>query len=160
KALGQPLARAALAMALIDPLAFAAIDLLVPLDLADRGASTLQISAALAAGAALGAVAGPVGGRLVDRVGAARVGLIGGLLIAAAPLPLAPGLPVNAELAFLTLLSPLFAAAGAALYPLASMGADAARIAHVVVNAFLGACWAIAFTVAPLAAGAVADVAG
>jgi MFS family permease len=156
----QPLARAALAMALIDPLAFGAIDLLVPLDLSHRGASTLQISAALTIGAALGAVAGPLGGRLVDRIGAPRVGLLGGCLVALTPLPLALGPPVGAELAFLVALSPIFSVAASAMYPLASQGADAARVAHVVVTALLGSCWAIGFTVAPLAAGALADAAG
>jgi MFS family permease len=152
--------RAALAISLIDPLAFGTIDLLVPLDLGHRGSSTAAISAAFAAGAVLGAIVGPIGGRVVDRVGPAPVGFAMALVIAATPLPLAAGLPVGAELGMLVLFGPIFAVAAAALYPLASLGADAARVAHVVVNGFLGAAWAAGFTVAPLLAGAIANAAG
>jgi MFS family permease len=160
RAAGNRFARAALAMSLIDPLAFATIDLLVPLDLGHRGTSTAAIAAALAAGAALGAIVGPLGGRLVDRVGPAPVAFAVGAVIAATPLPLAAGLPVGAELAMLVVLGPVFAVAAAAIYPLASLGADAARVAHVVVNGVLGAVWAAGFTVAPLVAGGIANVAG
>ncbi len=158
--LRQPLARAAFAMALIDPLAFATIDLLVPLDLGRMGVSTAAIAAALTAGAALGAVAGPVGGRLVDRLGAGRVGLAMAALIAAAPLPLAFGLPAGGQLATLVVFSPVFAVAAAAMFPLASSGADRAGVAHVVANGLQGAGWAIGSTVTPLAVGALAHTTG
>jgi MFS family permease len=157
RAAGDRFTRAALAMSLVDPLAFGTIDLLVPLDLGHRGSSTAAISAAFAAGAVLGAVVGPLGGRVVDRVGPAPVGFVMALVIAVLPLPLAAGLPVGAELGMLVVFGPVFAVAAAALYPLASLGADAAGVAHVVVNGALGAAWAAGFTVAPLLAGAIAS---
>jgi MFS family permease len=160
RALRNPLARAALAMALIDPLAFGAIDLLVPLDLGAHGISTVVIAGALTTGAVLGAIAGPIGGRVVDRIGAPRVGLATACLVALCPLPLAVGLPTWTELAVLVIVSPIFAVAAAAMYPLASAGADGARVAHIVVNGLMGAGWALGFTVAPLVAAAIAQVIG
>lgn len=155
--LRQPLARAALAMAVIDTVAFATVDLLVPLDLGDLGASSTMIALALTGGALLGAILGPPGGRLVDRAGPGRVGLAMGLAITAFPIVLAFGLPEWGQLTVLVLGGPVFAVAASAMYPLASAGADRARIAHVAVNGLLGACWSIGFAVTPIAASLVAD---
>ena len=93
-----------------------------------------MIAAALTGGALLGAILGPPGGRLVDRVGAGRVGLAMGLAITAFPIVLAFGLPEWGQLAMLVLGGPVFAVAASAMYPLASAGADRAGIAHVAVN--------------------------
>jgi MFS family permease len=155
--LRQPLARAALAMAVIDTVAFATVDLLVPLDLGDLGASSTMIALALTGGALLGAILGPPGGRLVDRAGPGRVGLAMGLAITAFPIVLAFGLPEWGQLAVLVLGGPVFAVAASAMYPLASAGADRAGIAHVAVNGLLGASWSIGFAVTPVAASLVAD---
>ena len=157
RALRNPLARAALAMALIDPLAFGSVDLLVPLGLGRGGTSTFAIAAALTGGALLGAIAGPLGGRLVDRIGPTRVALPLACTIALVPIPLAFGPPAWAQLALLVVLSPVFAVAASAMFPLGSAGADAAGVAHIVVAGMSGACWAAGFTVSPLLAGAIAD---
>jgi MFS family permease len=155
--LRQPLARAAVAMALIDTFAFGTIDLLVPLDLGHLGASTAAIAAALTAGALLGAVVGPPGGRLVDRLGAGTVGLATACLIALFPVVLATGLSRNGLLAVLVIGGPVFTVGAAAMYPLSSAGADRARIPHVAVNGILGAAWATGFTIAPVAASLIAS---
>ena len=155
----QPLTQAALAVAVIDPLAFGAIDLLVPLDLGQLGVETAVIAAAITAGAVLGAIAGPIGGRAVDRVGAAVVALGATTCIACAPLLLAPHPGTGLQLGLLVVASPVFAVAGAAIFPLSSAGADAAGVAHVVVNGLQGAVWAIGFTAAPLAVGLLAHAA-
>jgi MFS transporter, DHA1 family, solute carrier family 18 (vesicular amine transporter), member 1/2 len=157
RAARQPLSQAALAVALIDPLAFGTIDLLVPLGLGRHGSSTAAIAAALAAGAVLGAVVGPIAGRLVDRHGAPRFALAAAATTAVSPLLLAPGPPAGVQLALLVVFSPVFAVAAAAIFPLASAGADAAGVAHVVVNGLQGAVWAVGFTAAPLAMGALAS---
>jgi MFS family permease len=156
-ALRQPFARAAVAMSLIDTVAFGTIDLLVPLDLGDLGASTALIAAALTSGALLGAVVGPPGGRLVDRVGAGQVGLATALMIAVFPVVLAFGLPRDGLLAVLVVGGPIFTVAASAMYPLASAGADRAGIPHVAVNGFLGASWAVGFTLAPVSASLIAS---
>jgi MFS family permease len=155
--LRQPLARAALAMAVIDTVAFATIDLLVPLDLGHLGASSTRIAAALTGGALLGAALGPPGGRLVDRIGPGRVGLAMALVIAAFPVVLAFGLPEWGQLSILVLGGPVFGVAASAMYPLASAGADRAGLAHVAVNGLLGASWSIGFAVTPVVASLVAD---
>jgi MFS family permease len=156
-ALRQPFARAAIAMALVDTVAFGTIDLLVPLDLGHMGASTALIAAALTAGALLGAVVGPPGGRLVDRVGAGPVGLATALTIALFPIVLAFGLPRDGLLAVLVIGGPVFTIAASAMYPLSSAGADLAEVPHVAVNGILGASWAIGFAVAPVAASLIAS---
>jgi MFS family permease len=155
----QPLTQAALAVAVIDPLAFGAIDLLVPLDLGRLGIETAVIAAALTSGAVLGAIAGPIGGRAVDRIGAAVVALGATTCIACAPLLLAPNPRAGVQLGLLVVASPVFAVAGSAIFPLSSAGADAAGVAHVVVNGLQGAVWAIGFTAAPLAVGLLAHAA-
>jgi DHA1 family solute carrier family 18 vesicular amine transporter 1/2 len=156
-ALRQPFARAAVAMALVDTVAFGTIDLLVPLDLGQLGASTALIAAALTAGALLGAVVGPPGGRLVDRVGAGAVGLATASVIAVFPVVLAFGLSRDGLLAILVIGGPVFTVAASAMYPLASAGADRARIPHVAVNGLLGASWATGFTLAPIVSSVIAS---
>jgi MFS family permease len=155
-AIRQPFARAALALSLVDTVAFATIDLLVPLDLGHLGASTLAIALAITSGAILGALVGPIGGRIVDRVGAGIVGLATGAAIAAFPIALAFGLPRPGLLAVLVIAGPVFTVAASSMYPLASAGADAAGVPHVAVNGMLGACWAIGFATAPVLASIVA----
>ena len=138
-------------MALIDTIAFGTIDLLVPLDLGDLGASTALIAAAITAGAVLGALVGPAGwppGRSPRR-GAGRARRRP-RVIAVFPIVLAFGLPRNGLLAILVLGGPVFTVAASAMYPLASAGADRARIPHVAVTGLLGASWAVGFTLAPL----------
>ena len=153
----HPATRAALSIAVVDPLAFGAIDVLVPLDLGRLGVATAVLAAALTAGAAIGAVAGPVGGRLVDRVGPIRVALAAGVAIACCPLILAPHPRTAFQLAVVVIASPVFAVAGSAIFPLASTGADATGVAHVVVNGLQGAVWAVGFTVSPMAVGLIAQ---
>jgi MFS transporter, DHA1 family, solute carrier family 18 (vesicular amine transporter), member 1/2 len=155
-AIRQPFVRAAVAMSLVDTMAFATIDLLVPLNLGKLGASTLAIALAITSGAVLGAVIGPPGGRLVDRLGPGVVGLATGTAIASFPLVLSFGLPRVGLLAVLVIAGPVFTVLASAMYPLASAGADEARVSHVAVNGLLGACWAIGFTTAPLIASVVA----
>ena len=158
--LRQPFARAAMLIAVLDTVAFGAIDLLVPLSLDKVGVTTAVIAAAFTGGAVLGMFAGPLGGRLVDRIGAHRVAPKAALLIALSPLPLAFGLPAWAQLGMLAVIGPVFAVAAAAMFPLGSAGADSAGVEHIVVSGLVGTSWATGFTTAPLVAGAVAGVAG
>jgi MFS family permease len=151
--------RAAVALATIDVLVFAGVDLLVPLQLGDRGTAVAAIAAAIALGAALGGIFGPVAGRAVDRHGPGVVGIASTALMVPIPLVLAFQPPTPVQLAMLTIGGPLFVAMGAAMFPLSSMGADAAGVSHVTSMGLIGAVWAAGFTVAPVAAGALAQVA-
>jgi MFS family permease len=153
----QPATQAALAMAVIDLCAFGSIDLLVPLHLGATGRSVTVIAAALALGALLGAAVGPIGGRLVDRVGPAAVGLpiAGAVLVAPVILAFTPADSV--QLALLVIGGPLFTVVGAAMFPLSALGADAAGVSHVTVMGLMGAVWAGGFTVVPLGLGVAAQ---
>jgi len=152
----QPATIAALAMSVIDLCAFGAVDLLVPLHLGDTGTSVEVIAAAFAVGAVLGAVVGPIAGRIVDSIGPGIVGLVCGCGVILVPVFLAFGPATAVQLTLLVLAGPLFAVIGAAMFPLSSLGADAARVSHVTVMGLMGVVWAAGFAVAPLLLGAVA----
>lgn len=149
--------RAALSLTLVDVLVFGTVDLLVPLQLGDRDIEVAVIAAALATGALLGAVWGPIAGRMVDRYGPGLVGVSTSVLIVPIPVVLAFSPPTPVQLAVLVIGGPLFATVGASIYPLSSLGADAAGVSHVTATGLMGAVWAGGFTVVPLLAGAVAE---
>jgi MFS family permease len=153
----QPATIAALAMSVIDLTAFGAVDVLVPLRLGQRGTSVEAIAFAFALGAVLGAVIGPPVGRLVDRIGPARVGLVVAVLVMMNPVVLAFDPPDDVQLALLVIAGPVFAAVGASMFPLSSLGADSARVSHVTVMGLMGVVWAAGFAVVPLMVGAVAQ---
>ncbi len=160
RAAGNGLVRGALAVSLIDTLAFGAVDVLVPIDLGHHGRSTGAIALAVAAGAVLGAAAGPFAGRRVDAVGAQRVAIVAVLGVLSVPILLAllPG--VTTDFAVLVIGSPVFAVVGSSMFPLASAGADEVDVPHVVVSGLLGAVWAAGFTTSAFLAGALASVFG
>src|SRR6476646_6924762 len=116
------------------------------------------IAICFAAGAVLGAAVGPIAGRVVDRIGPAPVGLVVGIGVMVIPIVLAFGPSDVVQLALLVTAVPLFAVIGAAMCPLSSLGADAARVSHVTVMGLLGVVWAAGFAVVPLVLGAVASI--
>jgi fucose permease len=73
------------------------------------------------------------------------------------PVVLAFGPADAVQLALLVAAGPLFAVIGAAMFPLSSLGADAAGVSHVTVMGLLGVVWAAGFAVVPLVLGAVAE---
>jgi nitrate/nitrite transporter NarK len=115
------------------------------------------IAAAIGAGALLGAVTGPIGGRMVDRLGPYQVGMTTAAFIVVIPVVLAFEPTTGVQLATLVVGGPLFALVGSAIFPLSSAGADAAGIPHVASNGLMGVVWAGGFTVVPLAVGALAQ---
>lgn len=153
----QPATKAALAMAVVDLLAFGAVDLLVPIHLGSHGTSITMIALALAFGALLGAIAGVIGGRVADRIGPGEVALFVSLAVMLVPVVLIFTPPNDVQLAILVIGGPLFALVGACMYPLASLGADAAGVSHVTVTGLMGATWAGGFTMVPLVFGAIAQ---
>jgi MFS family permease len=160
RVLRNGLARAALGVALLNTLAFGAVDVLVPLDLDERGLSTGTIALAVTVGAALGAVLGPIAGRNVDRLGPAQVApfAVVGVLLVPFTLAIAPG--TTTGFAALLIASPLFAFVGSSMYPLASAGADEAAVSHAVASGLVGATWAAGFAASALIAGWLGDAFG
>jgi len=155
----QPATRAALALSTADVLVFGTVDVLVPLRLGDQGTEVAVIAAALAAGAMLGAVTGPLAGRAVDRYGPSVVGSSAQAVMLLIPVALVFDPPSAVQLATLVIGGPLFATIGASIFPLSSMGADAAGVSHVTATGLMGAVWASGFTVVPVLSGAVAEAA-
>jgi MFS family permease len=155
----QPATRTALALTTVDLLVFGTVDVLVPLRLGDHGTAVAVIAGALAGGAALGAISGPLAGRAVDRYGPGVVGIAAQSLMILIPVVLMLTPSTAVQLAVLVIGGPLFATIGAAIFPLSSMGADAAGVSHVTATGLMGAVWATGFTVVPVCAGAVAQVA-
>jgi MFS family permease len=153
----QPATRAAIALATVDLLAFGAVDLLVPIQAGRHGESVADIGAAIAAGAILGAVVGPFAGRLVDRVGPPRVAAWTVLAVLVVPTVLAFTPPIAVQLGMFVVGGVLFSVVGAAMYPLSTLGADAARVSHVTVTGLMGVVWAGGFTLVPVVVGVVAD---
>ena len=139
------------------PLAFGAVDLLVPLRLGSERHLGRRDRGCFAAGARAGRGCRAVGGPLVDRIGPAPVGLVVGFGVMVIPVVLAFGPPNGVQLALLVVGGALFAVIGAAMFPLSSLGADAARVSHVTVMGLLGVVWAAGFAVVPLVLGAVAS---
>ena len=158
RVVNHPFARAAIAISLIDPLAFGTIDVLVPLHLGDMGVATAALAAAFGSAPRWARLAGPPAGRLVDRVGAPSVALFAGVLVSVTPLLFALVTSSHGQLVLLAVASPVFAVVGAAMFPLASARRRRTGVAHVVVNGVLGATWAIAFTIVPLVAGVLAHL--
>ncbi|MFM9125200.1 MAG: hypothetical protein ACKOSO_08675, partial [Actinomycetota bacterium] len=64
----------------------AAVDLLAPLALGERGVSSATIGIAIGAGAVLGIIGGWLAGRVGERVGSFRVALVGGVGLGLMPL--------------------------------------------------------------------------
>jgi DHA1 family solute carrier family 18 vesicular amine transporter 1/2 len=157
RAIRQPATRAALALTLVDLLTFGAVDVLVPLRLGATGSSVAAIAVAIGAGAALGAITGPIGGRLVDRIGPHPVGMTTAACIAVIPIVLAFEPTTAVQLGILVVGGPLFALVGSAIFPLSSQGADAAGVPHVAATGLMGVVWAGGFTVVPLLTGAIAQ---
>ena len=80
-----------------------------------------------------------------------------GIGVMAIPVLLAFEPPDGFQLALLVVAGPMFAVVGASMFPLSSIGADAARVSHVTVMGILGVVWAGGFAVVPLVLGAVAS---
>ena len=153
----QPATQAAIALAAVDMMAFGAVDLLVPIHLGSHGESVVVIASAIGVGALLGAAVGPFAGRLVDRIGPATVGLAVAYSVVAIPIVLALTPPNWVQMAVLVVGGPMFAVVGSAIFPLSTLGADAAGVSHVTVTGLMGATWAAGFTIVPVALGVVAD---
>ena len=137
-----------------------AINLLVPLELRDHGASAAEIGLAFSAASCVFMVATTAVGRLGER--AARLGVGAAACTAFAALLF---LPIGTDAAvplvgFLVLRAPLTAVLFTISLPIAVRGAERATVGRGAVLGLLNAAWAATAVVAPPAAGAVRDALG
>jgi predicted MFS family arabinose efflux permease len=137
-----------------------AVNLLVPLQLDHLGVSTTATGLAYSLAAVLFVLESAFVSRRAARLATLRVGAAGALVLAAVhvlPLVVAGS---AALVVFLCLRTPANALLLPVSVPLAVRGAERAGIGRGTVIGLLNAAWATAATAGPLAAGAVADVAG
>jgi predicted MFS family arabinose efflux permease len=160
RALRQPYIVAAMALAAVDSVSAAVVDLLATLELGRRGLSAGEIGATLVVGSALGALTGLLGGRYVEQVGAARFGLGAGTAMAAVTAAFALPLPTAVMLVLLVVLAPLFTILMTGLFALAAAGSDSAGMAHGTANALTSLTWSAGWVVGPVVGGAIARAAG
>jgi MFS family permease len=137
-----------------------AINLLVPLELRDHGASAAEIGLAFSAASCVFMVATTTVARLGDRAARLGVGAAGCTAFAALLL-----LPIGTDaavplVAFLVLRAPLTALLFTISLPISVRGAERAAVGRGAVLGLLNAAWAATAVVAPPAAGAVRDALG
>jgi MFS family permease len=134
-----------------------AINLLVPLELRDHGASAAEIGLAFSAASCVFMVATTTVGRLGERAARLRVGATGAVVFAGLLL-----LPIGTDAAvplvgFLVLRAPLTALLFTISLPISVRGAERAAVGRGAVLGLLNAAWAATAVVAPPLAGAVRD---
>ena len=158
--LGHPLVICALALALADAGAVAAVDLLGTLALGAAGVGTTTIGVAIATGAALGIGAGIVAGRIGERVGSFRVALIGGIGLGVMPWLLALPLQPWMILAVLVAIGPFFPILMTGIFPLMTSAADDLGLSHGTANALANMVWSAGFAIVPLVIAPIAEALG
>jgi MFS family permease len=159
-ALGQPLVLAGFALATAASMFEAATTLLAPLRLGELGYGAVAIGAALVAGAAVALALAAPAGRMIDRSGAARIGVRGGWSMVAVLLVLALQPDAGVMFALIGSLGIAFLLVTTAIYPLATAGADRASVPHGVVNGLINLSWSGGLVLGQAMAGATAEAFG
>jgi MFS family permease len=124
------------------------------------GYGAVAIGAALVVGAAVALALAAPAGRLIDRSGAARIGVRGGASMVVVLLVLALEPPAGVMFALLASLGVAFLLVTTAIYPLATAGADQAGIPHGVVNGLVNLSWSGGLVLGQAIAGATAEAFG
>ena len=136
------------------------VNLLVPLELRRNGLSTGTIGVVISASAAVFVVASAVVTALGSRAVTIRIAGVAALLYAASTLiPLAATSSL-ALVAFLLVRSPFWSALSTLAYPLGGLGAHRADVGSGAVMGLLNVLWGVAWSFAPIVAGAIAQAAG
>ena len=156
----HPLVIAAVAVGLIDASAAAVVNLLGPIALHDAGHGAVAIGSAIVAGSVVGVALARPSGRIVDRIGAGSVAVLGGALSAAMMAALALDPAPSLIFAVLVLTGPLFAFMATAVYALAAAGADALAEPHSAPTGILNLTWSGGLFLGQVAAGALGERAG
>jgi predicted MFS family arabinose efflux permease len=133
------------------------VNLLVPLELRHNGLSSGAIGLVLSGSSAVFALACAGMTRLGARAVTLRVVGIAALAYAAATSIAVIGTSSAALIVFLLLRSPFWGALSTLAYPLGALGAHRAGLGRATVMGLLNLLWGIAGSVAPVAAGAIAQ---
>ena len=136
------------------------VNLLVPLQLDDNGTSTAVVGACFSASALIFAAGSFAFARSGMRFASLRVGAAGALVLAAVlliPLLTTASIPL---LVFIVVRSVANTGLFPLAMPLAVQGAERAGIGRGAVLGIVNASWALAATIGPILAGAIADAAG
>jgi MFS transporter, DHA1 family, solute carrier family 18 (vesicular amine transporter), member 1/2 len=159
-ALAQPLVLAGFALATAASMFEAATTLLAPLRLGELGYGAVAIGTALVIGAAVALALAAPAGRLIDRSGAARIGVWGGASMVLVLLILALQPDAGVMFVLVASLGVAFLLVTTAIYPLATAGADRANIPHGVVNGLINLSWSGGLVLGQAVAGATAEAFG
>lgn len=156
----HPLVLCSLCFALADAVGVAAVDLLAPLDLGERGVSSATIGIAIGAGAVLGISGGWLAGRVGERVGSFRIALVGGVGLGLMPLILVFPLPSWAVLGVLVAIGPFFPILMTGMFPLITHAADDLGLSHGTGSALANMVWSGGFAITPLVIAPIAQAVG
>ncbi len=158
--IAHPIVICSLAFSLADAVGVAAVDLLAPLQLGERGVDSTAIGIAIGAGAALGIAASQLAGRAGERFGSFPVAFVGGVGLGVVPALLVLPLPSWGILALLVAIGPFFPILMTGVYPLMSAAADDLGLSHGTANALPNMVWSGGFAVTPLLVAPIAEAAG
>lgn len=136
------------------------VNLLVPLQLRENGASAAEIGLLFSVASAVYTVASAVVARLGARSATLRVGGYAALVVGLSIFLVLASSSTLAAVAFVLLRAPAWSTMDTIIYPLAAAGAHRSAIGRGSVMGLVMLGWAAASTVGPLLAGAIADAAG
>ena len=136
------------------------VNLLVPLQLRENGASAAQIGLLFSAASAVYTVVSAGVARLGARSATLRVGGCAALVTGMSIFLVLTSSSTLAAVAFVLLRAPAWSTMDTIIYPLAAAGAHRSAIGRGSVMGLVMLGWAAASTAGPLIAGGIADAAG
>ena len=156
----QPLIVGAMVVLALSGLSSGAVNLLVPLQLERNGLSAGEVGLALSSAWLLFTAGSAVVARLSDRVASLRVASAAALVLTIALIPVITSTSTAATFAFLLLRVPIWAFLATAPYALVARGTHGSAVGSGVAIGAVTQVWALAASVAPVAAGAIAEGVG
>jgi len=156
----QPLIVGAMVVLALSGLSSGAVNLLVPLQLERNGLSAAEVGLALSSAWLLFTAGSAVVARFSDRVASLRVASAAALVLTIALVPVIASTSTSATFAFLLLRVPVWAFLATAPYALVARGTNRSAVGSGVAIGAVTQVWALAASVAPVAAGALAEGAG
>ena len=136
------------------------VNLLVPLQLRENGASAGEIGLLFSVASAVYTVVSAAVARLGDRAATLRVGGVAALLTGLSIMLVLLGSSTLVVVAFVLLRAPFWSTMDTIIYPLAAAGAHRSSLGRGAVMGLVMLGWAAASTVGPLIAGGLNDAVG
>jgi MFS family permease len=160
RALRTPLIVAGMLAFVLSGVVTGAANLLVPLQLRTNGLSAAEVGAVLSAASVLFTIGSATIARLGDRAASFRVGAAAAALMAFALLPVVFSTSTAATVAFVLLRVPAWAFLSTAPYVFVAIGATRAGLGLGAAIGSVTQVWALASSLSPVIAGALAEEAG